>query len=397
MSKRSTKNVLPPSGRSRTSKSRSMMSSSLSRQSSSAPAAVSRSRRAHVSYSSSTVSGRASLKVTTTVPFCEIGNDTHNNGLLLQGAGTAAAFTASVCDLTPYDITQAVSNGSSISVAAGTWISPHVPLLALAFDRYAVSSVTWHYEPQATATVSDRLVFAWTDDPSHPFLSAQGAAAASATPTQLDLLVTKDSVAFMPWKDWSLTVPVARDARFMYDMAGATVQGQFERFFSFGSCSCVGSAGPSAIIYGVLYVSIVVDFFDPVPIVTSVKTLVTELHRNRRLHGRGRVASVPLLSVGEAFGTPAPQPPSSSGPPAQGALRPLEEEKKLRLTWPCRESPGTFCSKQKCLGDDDDDYVGVTPLSTPLTGIRASELGAQLRTLPAAPSSSSSTPLPARK
>jgi hypothetical protein len=236
------------------------------------------------------------------VPFAEIGNDTHNNGLLLQGAGTAAAFTASVCDLTPYDITQAVSNGSSISVAAGTWISPHVPLLALAFDRYAVSSVEWHYEPQATATVSDRLVFAWTDDPSHPFLSAQGAAAASATPSQLDLLVTKDSVAFMPWRDWSMKVPVARDARFMYDMAGATVQGQFERFFSFGSCSCVGSAAPSAIIYGVLYVSIVVDLFDPVPIVTSVKTLVTELHASRRLHGRfGKKPNIPVSNRFDAL------------------------------------------------------------------------------------------------
>jgi hypothetical protein len=241
--------------------------------------------------------GRNTLRVSTTVPICEIGNDTNNNGLLLQGAGTAAAFTATVCDVTPYDFSlSAIATGSTPTGKQGSWISPHVPLLALAFDRYVMSSVTFHYEPQSAATVADRLIFAWTDDPCHPFLSASQTVGGTL-PSQLELLVTQDSVAFMPWKDWSLKVPVSKDERFMYDLADASQN--TSRFYDFGSMSCVGSAGPSATIYGVLYISMVIDFFDPVPIVSSVKTLVTELHARKRYHRRyvdAKAAKIPVFN-----------------------------------------------------------------------------------------------------
>jgi len=209
----------------------------------------------------------------------------------LQGSGVAAANYASVADLVPYEISESINaTAASPNTQTNSWISPHVPLLSLAFDKYAMVSLAFHYEPQATAIVSDRLVCAWTDDPSHPFLSASGAAAAATVPSQLQLLVTKDSVAFMPWKSWTLRVPVSKDTRFMYSTAAEDSGGTDaspDRFYSFGSLSCVGSAAPAtSIVYGILYVSLVMDLFDPVPIVSSVNALVEALHAARRHHKR---------------------------------------------------------------------------------------------------------------
>jgi len=268
-----------------------------------------------VNYSSVKVGSSAGLRVSACVPICEVGNYSKtNSGLFVQGAGTSPAFFTPVCTALPYEMIAYSGNtvpmfasttaGSTMSSSApivsglakrapGTpgplaanWISPHVPLIALAFDRYRVAGLTFHYEPQATSTVADRLVFAWTDDPQHPFLSTAGAMFQGSGPSQLQQLVTQDSVAFMPWKQWSLTVPVSPDPRFMYSEGAETSDAENttqDRFFSFGSLSCVNSAtGGDSTLYGILYASIVIDLFDPVPIVSSVASLVEELHRVRK-------------------------------------------------------------------------------------------------------------------
>lgn len=247
----------------------------------SAPLAVSRNKRATVSYSTVSNKGRNAMRVHSCVPLCEIGNDPFLNGFYIQSpAGAGPALAA---NLNPYEMPLAAQaiTGPSIASFQGSWISPHIPLLALAFDRYAVVSLEFCYEPQSTATTADRLVFAWTDDPSHPFLSADSMVESSTVPSQLELLVTQDSVAFMPWKSWTLRVPVSTDERFMYPVLSTPSA----RFSDFGCMTCVASATVTeAVQYGILYCSMVIDFLDPVPIVQSVNALLTSLHEQRQKH-----------------------------------------------------------------------------------------------------------------
>jgi hypothetical protein len=225
--------------------------------------------------------------VSTQVPLCEIGNDgQYLNGFYLQGSGSNPPAYATTGDLNPYEISLSTTNFTTFSTQTSSWISPHLPLMSLAFDRYRVASLEFVYEPQSTAVISDRLVFAWTDDPSHPFLSAEGQNVTATTASQLQALVTTDSVAFMPWKSWTLKVPVSSEPRFMY---APETTSDLNRFYSFGSMTCVASTSsvtPVAAIYGILYVRLVIDLFDPVPIVSSVSTLVESLHAARRQHAR---------------------------------------------------------------------------------------------------------------
>jgi len=281
------------------------------------------------------VGNREALRVSTCVPICEIGNDgSYGNGFLTQGAGTSGAVYSAVCDVTPYNLSSVVTAGSgstAVGTTVGSWISPHLPLMALAFDRYRMESVEFIYEPQAAATTDDRLVFAWTDDPAHPFLSAPGINLVTAlVPSQLNQLVTKDSVAFMPWKQWSLRVPVARDERFMYDTSPLddskypAIDTGTARLYSFGSMSCRASAAPaSAKTYGVLYCRIVIDLFDPVPIVQSVNTLVDAMHSFRISHKKAMSRPARSLVEKKVTITPADDedfnvpPPAFAGAPSE--------------------------------------------------------------------------------
>jgi len=270
------------------------------------------------------------MRVTACVPICEIGNDSGNNGFYLQGSGTVPiASTAYVADINPYSMF-ALNSASTFGDA--NWISPHIPLLALAFDRYSVNSLAFHYQPQSTTTVEDRLVFAWTDDPSHPFLSASGALITSTVTNQLGLLITKDSVPFMPWKEWRLSVPVARDMRFMYQATAQDDQTTSSRWAQFGAMSCIGSAAPTVpVLYGVLYIEIVLDLMDPVPIIASVNSLLPLFHSARKSARHRKVVSLdprdeskeekkrpfvpPPLVVSDGWDGADPSPPPSTRPP----------------------------------------------------------------------------------
>jgi hypothetical protein len=202
---------------------------------------------------------------------------------------------STVCDLLPYEISQSFSviTGSSYTIQPASWIAPHVPLIAVAFDRYRMQSLEFVYEPQATSTTVDRLVLAWTDDPSHPFLSAEGAAVATTPPTQLQQLVTSDSMAFMPWKQFSLRVPVSKDERFLFNPEAAidADSTSLNRFYAMGSLSCTNSnvTLTGAVQYGILYARMVLDFYDPVPIVADIKSLIATVH-DLRAKRRKRVA-----------------------------------------------------------------------------------------------------------
>jgi len=262
----------------------------------SAPAAVSRSHQMSVKYTNAVINGRPGLRVSASVPLCEIGNDSsgQNNGLFIQNS--AGAFYASTASVSPYQITlatQLLSSTTATIFSKSSWISPHVPLLALAFDRYCIDSLQFQYEPQATSTFNDRLVFAWTDDPAHPFLAPTVTNdGITLPPTQLETLVTPDSVAFMPWKQWKLSVPVSKEPRYLFDLEGTgigpVVGANVSRFSEFGAINCVCSVPQTvAQVYGILYANIQLCLFDPVPIVST--SVIPTLMSHRMGFKRARV------------------------------------------------------------------------------------------------------------
>jgi len=261
-----------------------------------APAAVSMSGSHNISYSSVIVNGQSGLRVTADVPLCQIGSDGEGNALQIINSGGTSSFVTSI-GLNPYllPLTAAWNGTAFVGATSARWISPHIPLLSVAFDRYRMVSMGLNYEPQATATLEDRLTLAWTDDPAHPFLSPLGILNTSTVArTQLDLLVTKDSVAFMPWKPWSLRLPVATDSRFLYDNVAATSL-PTNRFSQFGALSCISAVPPTegTATYGILYIRTCIDLFDPVPI-THGGALTANIHAHKLLLRQPQEMKLPL-------------------------------------------------------------------------------------------------------
>jgi hypothetical protein len=292
-----------------------------------APAAVSGSMMAGIAYSSVSSTGKHGLRVTTTVPICEIGNsgDAYANGLYVQNASSGATYS-STCSVTPYNLPGVTTNAIIPSYyPAASWISPHVPLMALAFDRYRVESLEFVYEPQSTSTNDDRLVFAWTDDPAHPFLSPYGQSFNSIVPTQLQLLVTRESTAFMPWKPWRMKVPVGKDLLYMYNNQNSEINYLEGRLTDFGCFSCIGSAlDAGAKLYGILYVKIVLDLYDPVPIISSINAILPSLHAMRSLHRKTPTSIVPFSKLDK------PRAPVASN--TDESKQPIQESKLPSIT-----------------------------------------------------------------
>lgn len=255
----------------------------------SAPAAVSQNTPRHAyRYSSIKVGSHEGIRIHSCIPIAQIGcSGAGNNGFQMSPTLGGAVTTPQTVALTPYNA-QGVEWVPTFSTYSAlieySWISPHIPLVSLAFDRYRVMGCTFRYEPQSTATLSERLVFSWTDDPEHPFLSPSSNVSGTTQITQMNQLITKDSVAFMPWKKWDLPVPVSSEPKFLYDLAGNNL-----RFSNFGVMTCTTTSGV-ANTYGILYVDLIVDLFDPVPIVTSgnipayLRLLRGNHHRLQRSH-----------------------------------------------------------------------------------------------------------------
>ena len=111
-----------------------------------------------------------------------------NNGLIMKDN---QRFKAAQLNLT-----DPIRLGEVGGVAQDAYLSPVFDLIASAFTRYEVKSLKFHYEPQAAATTTERMVFAYAPDPVHPVIYDQDSTVDS-------LLAVADSVAFAPLdRDW---------------------------------------------------------------------------------------------------------------------------------------------------------------------------------------------------
>jgi hypothetical protein len=236
-----------------------------------APASVSKMARTSVHFGSSNAG--KSLIVKSTLPFCQIGNDSFNNGLVaFDNASTFADRTCTSLLMNPVSLLANEENKSGPADFTATWLSPQLTLMGSAFDRFRLTSLEWVYEPQATTAVADRLVLAYSDDPNHPILGSNGT---PQVPTQTQLLITPDAVAFAPWLPWSMTVPVERiDDKYVFANGPGSAD---VRVGYNGVVCCRGSAEPATpIVYGILYARCTYEFSDPVPVGTKVSKLLLQ-------------------------------------------------------------------------------------------------------------------------
>ena len=156
--------------------------------------------------------------------------------------------------------------------AAGTkspfqLITPIFDLIASAFVRYKVKKLIFHYEPQAAATTGERLVFAFANDPLHPVMWN------ATPPTNSALLGLSDSIAFMPWRAWSMDVShrLGDTEFYTFSDASTSVTEFVERFSDFGVISCITdtlSAG-SNLVCGILYAEMEIELREFCPITVT--------------------------------------------------------------------------------------------------------------------------------
>jgi len=227
---------------------------------STAPAAVSMSVGMSLNFSSA--KGGRHLVAGACLPICQIGTDLFTNGLVLTtGAGTSAP--AGFAFLNPQFLPGYQKDAADPPTGVnGRWLAPQVSLISQAFDKYHVRAMEFIYEPQSTTATADRLVFAYSEDPRHPIL---GGAAATTVPSQTDLLITPDSVAFAPWTPWTLRVPVENTDEYYI-----APQDQNQRLSYHGLIACRSTTVAAAVTYGVLYCRLLYEFVDPVPVVNTV-------------------------------------------------------------------------------------------------------------------------------
>lgn len=149
-------------------------------------------------------------------------------------------------------------------IAQDAYLSPVFDLIASAFTRYEVKSLKFHYEPQSSATTTERLVFAFAPDPLHPIIYDQSS-------TVDTLLAVSDSVAFAPWRTWTIDVTDKMDKTLYYTYSDPSVAGGTfsDRFSDFGSIACVTSDTATATntSCGVLYMEIDVELVEFCPII----------------------------------------------------------------------------------------------------------------------------------
>lgn len=158
------------------------------------------------------------------------------------------------------NLTAPIGRNASGAFAA-PFLSPVWDLIGSAFTRYRVRKLVFHYEPQAASTESGRLVFAFAEDPDHPLLWA-------AAPTSSNLLAVADSVAFMPWRPWSMDVTDKLDNTlyYTYDF-NATATSATDRFSNFGVMACVTSdLAAETVVGGVLYMETEIELVEFCPV-----------------------------------------------------------------------------------------------------------------------------------
>lgn len=222
-----------------------------------APVAVSQDMQQYTKFSAGSDSD--SIRMHTCAAIAQIRNQ------VTVPQGPAFSFPASIegmsCQL---NLTQPASLRYDGSKANTSFVSPVFDLIASAFVKYRVHKLVFHYEPQCAATEVERLVFAYAEDPMHPVLWN------ATVPTSTSLLALADSVAFAPWRSWSMDVThrLARQEFYTFTDSSTTVASFAERFSDFGVMSCVtsGSGAVANVTCGVLYMETVIELIEFCPI-----------------------------------------------------------------------------------------------------------------------------------
>jgi len=178
------------------------------------------------------------------------------NGAALQNGGTER-YAVQLNLTAPMGV-----SGAGTKSAYG-FISPIFDLIASSFVRYRIRKLIFHYEPQSAATDGERLVFAFANDPLHPLLVS------TTPPTQATLLALADSIAFMPWRAWSMDVTekLGQDRLYTYSDPSTALGDFTERFSDFGVISAITSSNSGTDAPGgVLYMETVVELEEFCPI-----------------------------------------------------------------------------------------------------------------------------------
>lgn len=223
-----------------------------------APVAISEDLQQFTRFSGS---NRDNLRMHTCAAIAQIAREVADAGVgaAIVTPSSTDGFVSMQLNLTQPSALSAI--GGKVNVE---YVSPVFDLIASAFVRYKITSLKFHYEPQSSATTGERLVFSFADDPMHPILWN------STVPSQARLLALSDSVAFAPWRSWSMDVTHrVRDQLFYTFTDPSTSVASFaERFSDFGVISCLTSQGDggSTVPCGVLYMETVVELVEFCPI-----------------------------------------------------------------------------------------------------------------------------------
>lgn len=180
--------------------------------------------------------------------------------------------------------------------AAGTnttneFLSPALDLEASSFTRFRCKRLRFQYCPQSGTNTTQRMVFAYANDPDHPLIN-------TAVPSQAQLESVSDSIPFAPWKPWTLDVSSSLDkTSWLYTYDGAPSAGVttdiVDRFNTIGVIGCMASANGTVTtgdVFGVLYIIADLEFKEFCPISVTRPALLRLLGEKLIFHARKREA-----------------------------------------------------------------------------------------------------------
>jgi hypothetical protein len=204
--------------------------------------------------------------MTACVPLTQIGGSSyHSSTLTIGGFKSPTYATNSSFPYFTLSSTQ-LNYVESSSDTVVDYLSPIFKLIATSFVRYRVLKLKFIYEPQSATDIKDRLVFAYANDPAHPMVQQS-----NLTATQANLLALSDSVAFAPWRSWSLDVSSEVKQDLLYTYNQTTTSTLDNRFNMFGAMGCVPSLQPTSetvgVVYGILYAQIQFEFIEFCPLI----------------------------------------------------------------------------------------------------------------------------------
>ena len=235
-----------------------------------APAAVSDNIQQYVTFSGG--KGKSSLTMSALVPLAQIcsnghdGTDPISGGFQVLNPQTSNLVNVDYLELSVLGArneTIAVNDDDTIA-----WISPVFKYEALLFTRYRVKSLEFVYEAQSATDIHDRLVFAYAEDPNHPLITPDET---SSPNIQENLLALENSVAFAPWRTWSMDVSDVCRSDLLYTAAQTD---SVERLTNFCAIGCIPSttytSTQAVTVYGILYIRATIEFTEMCPIAQNL-------------------------------------------------------------------------------------------------------------------------------